>query len=93
MKTPFTLLFCFALLSPTFADYHIDGTESVLSFEKAGKMILIPGQVGDVNGYFLLDTGAPGLILNRRFFGHLKRGRTAFVQDTPPGAQRPYRML
>lgn len=29
-------------------------------------LILLPGQIGDVRGYFVLDTGAPSLIVNSR---------------------------
>jgi len=38
---------------------------------KLNKLILIKGQANGVFGYFILDTGAPGLVLNEAYFnGH-----------------------
>lgn len=35
---------------------------------KRGKLILIEGQAIGVSGYFIFDTGAPGLVLNEVYF-------------------------
>lgn len=42
-------------------------------------LILLPGQIGDVRGYFVLDTGAPSLIVNSRLVagtGHQINGQS-----------------
>lgn len=59
----------------------MDTPLSVLSIETVGKMILIPGEIDGVQGYFMLDTGAPELILNERFFPHRKDGERKILQD------------
>lgn len=48
--------------------YQITGHEARVPLRLSGKMILLPGQVDGIAGFFLLDTGAPELILNRRYF-------------------------
>lgn len=51
------------------ADYEIrTGFETNVPLTIVGKMMLLPGQVDGKSGYFLLDTGAPELILNHRHF-------------------------
>lgn len=48
----------------------------ILPIRLEGKFILIEGRVEDRSGYFVLDTGASGLILNARYF----KGRNAGIQ-------------
>ncbi|PHN04420.1 retropepsin-like aspartic protease [Flavilitoribacter nigricans] len=81
MKTPITLFFCLAFLAGLNANYLIDGPVAELSIQTEGKMILIPGIVDGVEGYFMLDTGAPELILNERYFPERKVGRKKVLQD------------
>jgi len=81
MKTPITLLCYFSFICCTFANYLIDGLTAELSIETEGKMILIPGEVDGVEGYFMLDTGAPELILNKHYFPNHRNGEKRMVQD------------
>lgn len=81
MKTPITLLCCLLCWANLAANYLIDGPVAELSIRTQGKMILIPGEVDGVSGYFMLDTGAPELILNERFFRDHQSGRKKILQD------------
>lgn len=81
MKTPITLFYCLAICVSLNANYLIDGPVAELSIQTRGKMILVPGEVNGVEGYFLLDTGAPELILNQRYFANLKSRKKKVLQD------------
>jgi len=74
-----SFLICFALSSwllrpvsvcaqsempETLADPH----QIILPFQRVGNLILIEAQVDTFKGNFILDTGAPGLVLNRTWF-------------------------
>jgi predicted aspartyl protease len=39
-----------------------------IAFTRAGNLIIINGKIGDQNGSFILDTGAPYLVLNQTYF-------------------------
>lgn len=39
---------------------------------KAGKLILVKGEVNGKHGYLIFDTGAPGLVLNDHYFKNCK---------------------
>ncbi len=43
-----------------------------LNFSTAGNLIIIQATVNNQSGHFILDTGAPGLILNSTYFRHLR---------------------
>jgi predicted aspartyl protease len=43
-----------------------------IPFSRAGNLIIIQVQIDSVKGNFILDTGAPGLILNLTYFRHYK---------------------
>ncbi len=43
-----------------------------IPFSKAGNLIIIQANVDTVSGNFILDTGAPGLILNATYFRDMK---------------------
>ncbi len=43
-----------------------------IPFSKAGNLIVIQAMVDSITGNFILNTGAPGLILNATYFRHLK---------------------
>jgi len=40
----------------------------VIPFVRAGNLILLPAAIDSVKGNFILDTGAPGLVLNLTYF-------------------------
>lgn len=73
-----------AVKQPTAPATIIDTVESsnpnvtVIPFNRAGNLILIKGRVDSTEGNFVLDTGAPGLVLNLTYF----RGyRTTHAED------------
>jgi len=45
-----------------------DTPSCVLPFSRAGNLILIKARVDSIDGNFILDTGAPGLVLNITYF-------------------------
>lgn len=45
---------------------------SIIPFTRAGNLIVIKARVDSTEGNFILDTGAPGLILNITYFRHLE---------------------
>jgi Aspartyl protease len=45
-----------------------DRADFVLPFSRAGNLILIKAKADAIEGSFILDTGAPGLILNMTYF-------------------------
>jgi predicted aspartyl protease len=47
-----------------------DTPSCVIPFNRAGNLIVIQAKVDTTEGNFILDTGAPGLILNMTYFRH-----------------------
>jgi hypothetical protein len=45
-----------------------DSADFILPFSRAGNLILIKAKADAIEGSFILDTGAPGLILNMTYF-------------------------
>lgn len=45
-----------------------DSADCVIPFTRVGNLIVIKGRVNDVEGNFILDTGAPRLVLNLTYF-------------------------
>lgn len=45
-----------------------DSADFIIPFSRAGNLILIKAKADAVEGSFILDTGAPGLILNMTYF-------------------------
>lgn len=45
-----------------------DTADNIIPFTRAGKLILIQGRADTTNGSFILDTGTPGLVLNKTYF-------------------------
>jgi hypothetical protein len=45
-----------------------DSANIIIPFNRAGNLILIKGRVDSTEGNFILDTGAPGLVLNITYF-------------------------
>lgn len=45
-----------------------DSADFILPFSRAGNLVLIKAKADSVEGSFILDTGAPGLILNMTYF-------------------------
>jgi predicted aspartyl protease len=56
-------------------DYYLSNEpqSDIIPFSKAGNLIVIQATVNNVSGNFILDTGAPGLILNITYFRQLKK--------------------
>lgn len=81
MKTPITTLCCIMLCAGLHGNYSINGPVAELTIETEGKMILVPGEVNGIEGVFMLDTGAPELILNERLFKGQSLGKTKILQD------------
>jgi predicted aspartyl protease len=48
-----------------------DTPSSVIPFSRAGNLIVIRAKAGTTEGNFILDTGAPGLVLNITYFRDL----------------------
>jgi len=57
-------------------DYYLSNEpqSDIIPFSRAGNLIVIQATVNNVSGNFILDTGAPGLILNITYFRQLKKG-------------------
>ena len=81
MKTPITLFLLLAACAGLYANYLIEGPVAEMSIRTKGKMILIPGEIDGVAGHFMLDTGAPELILNEHYFPDRKPGQKKVLQD------------
>ncbi|MDB5251480.1 MAG: hypothetical protein JWP27_649 [Flaviaesturariibacter sp.] len=45
-----------------------DSTSCIIPFTRAGNLILVQATADTVSGNFILDTGAPGLVLNLTYF-------------------------
>ncbi len=45
-----------------------DSADCIIPFSRAGNLIIIRAKVDTVEGNFILDTGAPGLVLNITYF-------------------------
>lgn len=45
-----------------------DSADFIIPFSRAGNLILIKAKADKIEGSFILDTGAPGLILNTTYF-------------------------
>jgi hypothetical protein len=45
-----------------------DSADCVIPFTRVGNLIVIKGRVNDIEGNFILDTGAPKLVLNLTYF-------------------------
>lgn len=48
--------------------HFLDANSVIIPFHSSGGLILVQGKVGESIGYFILDTGANGLVLNQRYF-------------------------
>jgi len=60
-------------IEPAFNNYNdpvitCDSASSTIQFSRAGNLILIRARADTTEGYFILDTGAPYLILNMTYF-------------------------
>jgi hypothetical protein len=50
---------------------YADFTTLVVPIKRAGNLIIVEAQVDSLEGNFVLDTGAPGLVLNETYFRYL----------------------
>lgn len=76
----------FKFIEPGFNNYNdpvitSDSASSTIQFSRAGNLILIRAKADTTEGFFILDTGAPYLILNMTYF----RGYPG--NSNPEGAQ------
>lgn len=72
-------------LSPPFEEDVIVSSDSVSStvpFSRAGNLIIIKAKVDTIEGNFILDTGAPGMILNSTYFRDYKAEDPAANEQT-----------
>lgn len=53
----------------------------VIPIKRAGNLILVEARVDGILGYFILDTGAPYLVLNQTYFRNFKLERNLEVSD------------
>jgi hypothetical protein len=69
----------YALSSPTFSTEPVisidpivssDSASCIIPFTRIGNLILIRAKADTATGFFVLDTGAPGLVLNITYFRH-----------------------
>ncbi len=58
------------IVAPFIPDYNIttDSPVCIIPFSRAGNLIVIKARVDSIEGNFILDTGAPGLVLNQTYF-------------------------
>ncbi|MEP6948887.1 MAG: pepsin/retropepsin-like aspartic protease family protein [Ginsengibacter sp.] len=63
-----------------------DSVNCIIPFSRAGNLILIKGKADTTEGNFILDTGAPGLVLNLTYFRNYttnnKEGETGGITGT-----------
>ncbi|MGV3539656.1 MAG: aspartyl protease family protein [Rufibacter sp.] len=72
-------------LSPEafFAPYiESDSASAVIPFTRAGNLILIKASADSTEGNFILDTGAPHVVLNITYFRHYPMNRSAQAEQT-----------
>lgn len=55
-------------ITEIFQGFAADADSCVIPFSRAGNLILIRAKADTVEGNFILDTGAPGLVLNLTYF-------------------------
>ena len=60
-----------------------DTSDMVLPFSRVGNLILLKARVDSTEGNFVLDTGAPHLVLNLTYFRHYRDARLG--ADEEPG--------
>lgn len=61
---------------------RMDSPSCVIPFTRAGNLILIQATVDTLTGNFILDTGAPNLVLNMTYFRHYP---TRYTEGTEGG--------
>ena len=62
-----------------------DTPSCVIPFNKAGNLIIIQAKVDSIEGNFILDTGAPGLILNMTYFRNYPSSEADMQSDESGG--------
>lgn len=71
---------------PFFAE---DSVSSVIPFSRSGNLILIRARVDTIEGNFILDTGAPHLVLNITYFRHYPSSEHHDAQQTSINGSSP----
>ncbi len=54
-------------------------TTNRIPLRRAGRLLLIEGQIDTLRGFFVFDTGAPYLVLNKTYFRNLKENQSVFA--------------
>jgi predicted aspartyl protease len=62
-----------------------DSLSGEIPFSRAGNLIIIRARVDEIEGNFVLDTGAPGLILNLTYFRHYPENTEMDAGDAQGG--------
>lgn len=62
-----------------------DSLSAEIPFSRAGNLIVIQARVDSTEGNFILDTGAPGLILNLTYFRHYPANEHSDASETQGG--------
>lgn len=65
-----------------FSFSHYDSTSCTIPFVRAGNLIIVKGRVDTTEGNFILDTGAPHLVLNIIYFRHYQSNVEAEAEQT-----------
>jgi Aspartyl protease len=76
------------LPAPSDPVIRMDSPSCVIPFIRAGNLILIKAKVDTVEGNFILDTGAPDLVLNMTYFRHYPSRNTEGDEGGITGAVR-----
>ncbi len=54
-------------------------TTNRIPLRRAGRLLLIEGQIDTLRGFFVFDTGAPYLVLNKTYFRNLKENQSVYA--------------
>jgi len=61
-------------------DPYGDFNTVIVPIKRAGNLIIVEAQIDSLTGNFVLDTGAPYLVLNAAYFRHMRK-----IDDQEPG--------
>src|SRR6202012_431573 len=79
--------------TPIDPDPYGDFTTLIVPIKRAGNLIIVEAQVDTLEGNFVLDTGAPYLILNATYFRQLPKiddQEAGGINGTSPGSFTTY---
>src|SRR3954465_6727251 len=73
-------------LEITIHSFQPDSLTTVIPFTRAGNLIVVKGKADSTEGNFILDTGAPNLVLNITYFRQYTSTRTDEEQSGVTGS-------